>query len=341
MSNIELDFTERLAVKEWAAPPLVSEYTDRVCKLGFQLTDLRLLGSFSTGNEQQTSDLDTWLVTPHSLCLEDLSALSKEEFKIKQDLAVKYGYPNLARHRATILSNGQTDIYEQSFAIRVGIPHNVNAIKSLIDIGSHNSNVQIEPTDIIATLREYQGLYDRNSLRNDPLLSRKFTRRVVQDMTLFLSGEYLTSKKELDKIIIGRFYNSDEEVMRESVKFTNSIAENVSAKKIRSRELSHICLLTMEKVVWELSRSFFSKRIFDEWRQMRKRGGGFFPNEIRGLVGEFNAEFENLLPDGRLLNLLANLEEPNAGLNDLENYYQEHNKWMLEAGKIALRHSLI
>ncbi len=336
MTDVETTLVKEVAVTERKLSPLIAEYKDEVIKLDPSLLDIILLGSFSTGNEQKGSDLDSWLVVRDLPNLEDLSIYSKKEFEIRQNLSVKYKYPNLARHRSTILSKDQTEVYEESFALRVGIPHNIGAIRSLIDKNSYNINVNKHPTDLVVTLREYQGLYDRNAIRGNPLPPRKFARRVIQDMTLYFEGNYLIEKKKLDEIIDRDYGGSDNAVMQESAKIIDSITREIPAEQIRSRELSHQCLFTMEKVAWELSRSYFSKRAFDEWRVRKKRSGGYFPTEIRGLADNFNKSFNNILPSNNLLDALTVLEKPNSGLAEMENYYQKHCAWMLKAASIAL-----
>jgi predicted nucleotidyltransferase len=108
---MESTLLETVISTERELSPLIAEYKDEVIKLDPSLIDLRLLGSFGTGNEQKGSDLDPWLVLRELPNLEDLSVLSRKEFEVRQMLSAKYKYPNLARHRATILSKDQTDIY--------------------------------------------------------------------------------------------------------------------------------------------------------------------------------------------------------------------------------------
>lgn len=340
MLDIELGLIREKVATDRKLSPLIAEYKDKVTKLRFPTSiDLRLLGSFGTGNEQKGSDLDPWLVLKDLPNLEDLSVLSKKEFEIRQKLSVKYRYPNLVRHRATILSKNQTDVYERSFALRVGIPHKFGAIKSLNDIDLYNPDVMLHPTDVVVTLREYQGLYDRNVLRDNPFSSRKFVRRIVQDITFYLKGEYITKTEKLDEIIERDFSNSEEAVMRESARIVDSISKEIPAKYIYDRELSHQCLSTMEKVVWELSRSYFSKRVFDEWRFRKNRRGAFYPVEIRQLIEDFNKYFKDILLSNDLLDSLARLEKLDAGPNEMEDYYQKHCSWMLKAANIALESS--
>jgi len=339
MTDVEFTLVDELSVAEKKLSPLVDEYRNEVIKLNPLLVDLRILGSFGTGNEQGGSDLDSWLVPNGLLNLRDLSILSRKEFEIKQKLSIKYGYPNLARHRATILSKDQTYIYEKSFAIRVGIPHDIGVVKSIIDNNSHNLDVKLHPTDLIATLKEYKGLYDRNVLRGNPLLPRKYTRRIIQDTWLYFNKNYITKNGKLDEIIKNNFYDSDEAVIQKSIEIVNELSKEVSPKQIYCRELSHQCLQTMEKVVWELSRSYFSKRAFDEWRLGKNRHGGFYPTEIRELVDEFNNVFQNILPSTNLFDSLAKLEKSDSGIEEAEEYYQIHCKWMLEAGNIAFKAS--
>jgi len=321
--------------------PLINEYRQRVLSLTpFSLADVRILGSFGTGNEQKTSDLDPWLVLGSIPTLETLSVLAKKEFHIRQELSEKYGYPNLARHRATIFSREQSLIYEQTFAIRVGIPRKIGAIVSLTGNNQPNDGVFLSEADLIVTLGEYVGLYDRNLLRVCPIPSRKFTRRMVQDLGLFFEGEYVTDKALLDRKIFDKYSGSDEVVFDESNRITKLISEKVPIDKLQSRDLSHKCAFTMEKVIWELSRGYFCRRSFNEWRQMRNRIGGFYPNEIRFLVGEFTRRFGNALPSSELLDSLDRLEKTSAGLTDLEEYYQNHSSWMLKAADISLRASM-
>lgn len=60
---MELALLEAEIATERKLSPLIAEYKDEVVKLGSPtLIDLRLLGSFGTGNEQKGSDLDPWLV---------------------------------------------------------------------------------------------------------------------------------------------------------------------------------------------------------------------------------------------------------------------------------------
>ncbi len=339
MSDMEPALIQELVVTEQKSSPLITEYKDEVVKLSPSLIDLRLLGSFGTGNEQRASDLDPWLVLKELPDLEDLSVLSKKEFEVRQRLSAKYEYPNLARHRATIFSEAQTDIYDRSFALRVGIPHKLGAIRSLINKDLYSPEVKPHPTDLVVTLEEYKGLFDRNAIRGNPFPQRKFARRVVQDMTLYFKGSYITEKGKLDGIIERDYGGSDEAVMRDSAKVVDSISRELPAEQIYDRELSHQCLFTMEKVVWELSRSYFSKRAFDEWRLSKKRHGGYYPVEIRELVDNFSRSFKNTLPPNDLLNSLDMLEKPGSGLAEAENYYQKHSRWMLEAAGIALKAS--
>jgi predicted nucleotidyltransferase len=339
MSDMEPVLVQEAVVTEQKSSPLITEYKNEVVKLNPSLIDLRLLGSFGTGNEQKGSDLDPWLVLKELPNLEDLSVLSKKEFEVRRRLSAKYEYPNLARHRATIFSEAQTDIYDRSFALRVGIPHKIGAIRSLINRGLYNPDVKPHPTDLVVTLKEYEGLYDRNVIRGNPFPQRKFARRVVQDMTLYFKGSYITDKGKLDEIIERDYGGSDEAVMRDSAKVVDSISKEVPEEQIYDRELSHQCLFTMEKVVWELSRSYFSKKAFDEWRLSKKRHGGYYPVEIKELVDNFSRSFKNILSSNDLLNSLAVLEKPDSGLVDAEDYYQKHSGWMLEAAGIALKAS--
>lgn len=158
-------------------------------------------------------------------------------------------------------------------------------------------------------------------------------------MTLYFKGEYITEKEKLDERIERDYGGSDEAVMQGCAKVVNTISEKMPAKQIYDRGLSHQCLLTMEKVVWELSRSYFSKRAFDEWRLRKDRHGGYYPVKIRQLVEDFNGSFKNILPSNNLLDSLTRLEKSNSGLTEAEDYYQKHCTWMLKAASIALEAS--
>lgn len=102
-----------------------------------------------------------------------MADISDRELAIRGKLGQKFDLPNLNRHRCTIFTKVEAALYEQVFAVRVGMPRSLGETTTLL--GKGNQLIASAPiADIIVSLKEFRELYEREVARNHTYFLKKF-----------------------------------------------------------------------------------------------------------------------------------------------------------------------
>ena len=248
-----------------------------------------ILGSLGKFGGNSVSDIDSWLVCTDVRItdLEFMIKASEEELKIRKTLNSSYNYLNLSRHRASIFSEQEAELYRRSFAVRVGIPYIIGEQNVLQ--GNNNSSRNIVftekeiKTDLLVSMDEFHNAY--TVLDND-VIRKKATRRIIQEGRYYRVGERIKGNTEIDRLVDVEYDGDWQKAMETELEKTRMWVGEVEPKEYEKRALLHKLAWTLEKVRWEMIESKLDSRYLERWRKGEGTGYGFSPHQIGRLMAQ-------------------------------------------------------
>ena len=336
---MSLGQTESKFVTELSTDSFIDVYKKALVEkvdLG-EVGKVRIIGSFGRNDANQESDMDVWIITNKRTSLATISRISDEEIAVREDLKEKFGYPNLTRHRATIFSREEADLYESTFSVRVG---SIRTTGESTTIWGGTEAPVVIPTlvDLVASIEEFDALYDIAEKGLNGISSRKYARRVCKEMKYITEGVRLNSNAEVDAEISINYNNSPAEVMEESRQVRDQLyLSGLDPVEVARRKIAYICMFTMEKVRWELTYGLADPQILENWRKGISRLYAFYPKKIKEFVCQ-TAEQLGIDPTEELEQIEKISTEP-VSPDLLEEFNRVNTDWMLLATRKALNGS--
>jgi len=261
---------------------LIRNYQASLCPIKKEVQNLRILGSLGRLEMQKTSDMDIWIITSINT-VEELAKLSNKELSIRKKLSKKLQLKNIHRHRASIFSKKEAEIYMNTFPVRVGNPY---ILKEQIELIS-KQNIDYTPIDghsifpdLIVSLEEFLEYF--NNTINIPPQDNKWAHRIVKEIYYYSRCQ----RVDKDRIIleITKNYSKPKNILKLINSYLEKLKKTTNNYEVEKRRVLHKLMWTLEKVRWELVESHGNIKYFNLWRQGKQKKYGFFPREIGQLV---------------------------------------------------------
>jgi len=282
-----------LILPEKTAKTVVDDYLEmakeQLRTLG--VNQIRILGSYGRQDAFVESDMDVWLICNHNIVenIQSIAKLSQIELSLRKKVAEKHELHNLARHKATILSKREANLYQASFYTRVTIPYTLQEQTkvSLEKMGriSGGGTKNNKTADLIVSLAEFVGNWEKAvSHKLSTHTQNKWIRRIAQEVEYTITGTRHISTNSLNKLLASKYRNSLKKLFASTDALTKKLMKDVSRNELVYCKLTHHLMWTLEKVRWELINYYATPELFEKWRCGLSKSYGFYPREIGNLV---------------------------------------------------------
>ncbi|MFA6981888.1 MAG: hypothetical protein WC243_02615 [Patescibacteria group bacterium] len=334
-----------LGDKETHSKLIIDSYkrlVEKECDLT-KFDEVRILGSYGRGEPTSTSDLDVWfiLTSQNNKPLDVSAVLSNKDLKIRRQLIKQYKLRStFIDNRATILTGEEAKLYNKAFPVRLGIPYDRGEQRTII--GNPNTTTyscEEVKTDLAVSINEFIENWETAIINKAGLKKeKKWLYILCRDLLFFRDGIQVSLHKDLDKIFANYYRGNFNLLVKEGRDFYRELVQNIPAKNMSLRKLSHSLMWTYEKVEWELIESFGDIDYFNNWRFGKYRLYGFFPFELEMLIEKVT----NILGSGNLKDTdvfveeLVELRQLNYDLKNLPHTYKIFQNWVLSALRLSL-----
>ncbi|MFZ2202750.1 MAG: hypothetical protein WAV56_05170, partial [Microgenomates group bacterium] len=298
------------------------------------VTEVRVIGSIGRKDGDLYSDMDVWFIFNILPRLDEMADISNRELSVREKLSQKFNLPNLNRHRCTIFTQKEAALYEQIFAVRVGMPRSLG--ETTILLGNGNQPIVSAPkADIIVSLKEFRELYERETARGHTYFLKKFVRRTLRETIFYHDGQRLTNNASVDEIIRDKYQDNDQKVLSVGREFSDHLRAKTKEESILFRDLAHHLMFTMEKFRWEIMYGITNNEEFDNWRLGISRRYTFYPQEMIDFVKEAAAELG--VDPTEELEQIKMISDHKFSLGTAQKFHDFHTNWMLEKARLALK----
>ena len=296
-----------------------------------------VLGSIAFLDAKITSDMDLWIIVDEAdiTNVELVKRISDEEFGFRQELAKTLEMKNLDRHRASMFSGKESELYRSAFLARVEYPlqtgnHKVlyTAEQTLSPIPysaeDYTLDVGISITEFISRIALFinQG--------KDELSIDKLAQRVARELHLYNNGQYLGITAQLRILVEQLFNGSRDRTLSEAKALSAEIFSRNSENRIKARNLMHSLMWTLEKVRWEILESLDDPIYLKGWIDGTQEGLGFSLPLLMSFLQQVNEFLESDLDLSALerdKKLLVSVQSPEA----LEKFHNTFSVWISRA----------
>lgn len=300
----------------------------------YYVAEVRILGSFGRNEANPYSDMDLWLITKADLPLTEIVKLSNAELKVRERLGRDYNYPNLDKHRATILSRDEANLYENTFVSRVAVLR-VEKEATILWGDSPAPRTGVCLPDLVASMEEFDKLYSLAENGANGVEPKKYARRVCREMTYYRDGVRLGNNRQVDAEIALRYDNSPAKVMEESRVYRERLyLAGLDPEAVARRQIAHNCMFTLEKVRWELTYGLVDPESLETWRKGVSRKHAFYPDKIAEFVSRTAHQLK--LDSTPELEQLKNISTEPLTIDLVEQFHKVHTQWMIEGTRRAL-----
>ncbi len=296
--------------------------------------EVSLLGSFGRGDASRESDMDPWVITDDDLMLEDMAIISADELSIRRSIAAELDLPNLARHLASLFSQGEAALYRRAFLSRVEVPrchgaHSVIAQRvgnaSAVTFSKHQ--LVLDSAVSIGEFSEQLSSALQRGKTAEPL-QKKWSRRIIQLIDFLEKGEWIARDHGLDRILVQHFSGRPEAVVQSAERYLQSVRQALNNDAWERRTLSHKLLWNIEKVRWEVFQGMVDEAHFDRWRQGQGRFFGFPPKQISALADRVHLALGEGIGLAPLQERLVTLQTGECSRDHIGSFHDSWRYWL-------------
>jgi thiamine kinase-like enzyme/predicted nucleotidyltransferase len=338
-------FVQKTETNKELSLEVLAGYKEELQKSGLinspDISEVSVLGSFGRLEGNKESDMDIWLVCPEKNIdtLDKLSNVSDQEFLVRQKVAEKLSLPQLLRHKASIFTEEEAEIYRKVFAVRVGIPYILGDF-SIMTPNKPNP-VMFDRlrfnVDYTVSLEEFIDHWQVAQDKNLPYSQqRKWTRRMVQEMFFKATGRRLIRNQDQEELIKNNYGDSDIKVIEATKSEIMCHKKLLTPEEIKKQQNLHKIMWTLEKVRWELIKGKSNPQHLENWRQGIDRSFGFYPFEIGQLITEtLGLTYDPTSTTKKLGLQLIGLNR-NTNQEDIDEFHSTLSKWISESARTLL-----